>query len=75
VGNFLTNLRSGTKWDLIIVNTEAKERVKGELWDGILEQVVRNKAGVIAEFWYAWDIGDRVQRWEISLPSAALKFT
>jgi hypothetical protein len=57
VGNFLTDLRSGTKWDLIIVNTEAKERVKGELWDGILEQVVRNKAGVVAEFWYAWDIG------------------
>ena len=51
VGDFMTNLNSATKWDLIIVGAEARSGVRGEFWDLINEQVNRNVA-VVVEIWY-----------------------
>jgi hypothetical protein len=51
VGNFMIELNSPTKWDLIIVAAEARSGVRGEFWDMILKQVNRNVA-LVAEVWY-----------------------
>jgi len=51
VGDFMTNLNSGTKWDLIIIGAEARSGVRGEFWDMINEQLNHNVA-VVAEVWY-----------------------
>jgi len=51
-GHFMEYLNSGTKWDLIIVGAEDKDRISGEFWDVINTRLVRDKAALIAEIWY-----------------------
>jgi hypothetical protein len=51
-GHFMEYLNSGTKYDLIIVDAEAKDRISGEFWDVINTRLTRDKAGLIAEIWY-----------------------
>lgn len=50
-GDFMEQLNSPTKWDLIIVGAESKTKIQGEFWDAIMEHV-NKKAAVIAEVWY-----------------------
>jgi len=51
VGNFMQQLNSAQKWDLIIVAAENRSWVRGEFWDVISEQINDNHAAVIAEIW------------------------
>ena len=51
-GHFMEYLNSGTKYDLIIVDAEAKDRISGEFWDVINTRLTRDKAALIAEVWY-----------------------
>ena len=51
-GHFMEYLNSGTKYDLIIVGAEAKDKISGEFWDVINTRLVRDKAALIAEIWY-----------------------
>jgi hypothetical protein len=51
-GRFMEYLNSGTKYDLIIVDAEAKDRISGEFWDVINTRLTRDKAALIAEIWY-----------------------
>jgi hypothetical protein len=51
-GHFMEYLNSGTKWDLIIVGAEDKDKISGEFWDVINTRLVRDKAALIAEVWY-----------------------
>jgi hypothetical protein len=54
VGNFKDQLLSSTKWDLIIVASEARGSIRGEFWEYILTQV-NNDVGLIVEMWYLDD--------------------
>lgn len=51
-GHFMEYLNSGTKYDLIIVGAEDKDKISGEFWDVINTRLVRDKAALIAEVWY-----------------------
>lgn len=51
-GHFMENLDSGTKWDLIIVDAEAKDIISGEFWGVINTRLARDKAALIVEIWY-----------------------
>jgi len=51
-GRFMEYLNSGTKYDLIIVGAEAKDRISGEFWDVINTRLARDKVALIAEVWY-----------------------
>jgi len=60
VGDFMTQLNSPVKWDLIIVAAEARSGVRGEFWDVITEHVNRG-AALVVEIWYLDDIaGGRI---------------
>jgi hypothetical protein len=50
-GDFMANLDSGTKWDLIIVGAENHNAIQGEFWDVLLQQSYK-KTAIIAEVWY-----------------------
>ncbi len=52
MGNFMENLNSGIKWDLIIVGAESHDYVSGDFFDVITERVVKDKTAVIVELWY-----------------------
>jgi hypothetical protein len=51
VGDFMTQLNSPTKWDLIIVAAEVRSGVRGEFWEMILQQA-KKKVGLAIEVWY-----------------------
>jgi len=51
-GHFMEYLNSGTKYDLIIVGAEGKDRISGEFWDVISTRLTRDKVALIAEVWY-----------------------
>ena len=51
-GHFMEYLNSGTKWDLIIVGAEDKDKISGEFWDVINTRLTRDKVALIAEVWY-----------------------
>lgn len=51
LGDFMKQLNSPVKWDLIIVAAENRNWVRGEFWDVIMEQINNNHAAVIAEVW------------------------
>ena len=51
-GHFMEYLNSGTKWDLIIVGAEDKDRISGEFWDVINTRLSRDKVALIVEVWY-----------------------
>jgi hypothetical protein len=55
IGDFMTQLNSPTKWDLIIVASEVRTGVRGEFWDVILDQVNRG-AALVVEIWYLDEI-------------------
>jgi hypothetical protein len=55
MGNFKSQLLSGTNWDLIIVSAEVRTAIQGEFWDYIMDQLDR-KVAFIAEVWYLDDI-------------------
>lgn len=55
VGDLMNFLNSGTKWDLIIIASEARSAVQGEFWDVILPKVTNEKAALIVEMWYLAD--------------------
>ncbi len=52
MGNFMENLNSGIKWDLIIVGAESHDYVSGDFFDVITDRVVKDKTAVIVEMWY-----------------------
>ncbi|HEY6073158.1 MAG TPA: hypothetical protein VIV15_07145 [Anaerolineales bacterium] len=51
-GHFMEYLNSGTKWDLVIVGAEDKDKISGEFWDVINTRLTRDKVALIAEVWY-----------------------
>ncbi len=51
-GHFMEYLNSGMAWDLIIVDAEDKDTIRGEFWDVINTRLTRDKAALIAEIWY-----------------------
>jgi hypothetical protein len=57
VGDFKDQLLSSTKWDLIIVASEARGSIRGEFWDYIITHV-NEDAAVIVEMWYLGDIAN-----------------
>lgn len=50
-GDFMEQLNSPTKWDLIIIGAESKTKVQGEFWEVIMTHVYK-KTAIIAEIWY-----------------------
>jgi hypothetical protein len=61
-GNFMSQLNSGTKWDLIIVAAESRKGVQGEFWDVITPKVTADKSALIVEMWYLSQIANgRIQ--------------
>ncbi len=50
-GNFLKELNSGTKWDLVIVSAETRSEFRGELFEDLYQHVVRGTSAII-EIWY-----------------------
>ena len=55
VGDLMNFLNSGTKWDLIIIASEARSAVQGEFWDVIMPKVTHDKTALIVELWYLSD--------------------
>ena len=55
VGDLMNFLNSGTKWDLIIIASEARSAVQGEFWDVIVPKVTNDKTALIVEMWYLSD--------------------
>ena len=52
IGVLMNHLNSGTKWDLIIIASEARGDVQGEFWDVIVPKVINDKTALIVEMWY-----------------------
>ena len=55
MGTFMSNLNSGTQWDLIIMGGEAHDAISGEFFDLIADQVDRG-VSVIIEIWYISEV-------------------
>jgi hypothetical protein len=51
MGNFLSNMNSGVKWDLIIVGAESRSSISGEYFDVLADQIDRGTS-IILEVWY-----------------------
>jgi len=51
VGDFLSNMNSATKWDLVIVGSEWRSLVQGEVFDVIVSQLDRGSS-IVFETWY-----------------------
>jgi len=62
IGDFMSQLNSGTRWDLIIVAAESRTGVQGEFWDVITPKVTADKSALIVEMWYLSQIANgRIQ--------------
>ena len=62
IGDFMSRLNSGTRWDLIIVAAESRKGVQGEFWDVITPKVTADKSALIVEMWYLSQIANgRIQ--------------
>ncbi len=62
IGDFMSNLNSSTRWDLIIVAAESRKGVQGEFWDVITPKVTNDKTALIVEMWYLSQIANgRIQ--------------
>jgi hypothetical protein len=57
MGTFMDKLDSGTKWDLIIMASEIHDRISGEYWTAIKDQV-DDGAALVSEAWYINQISD-----------------
>jgi len=55
MGDFLSQMNSATKWDLIIVAAESRSSISGEYFDVLADQIDRG-ASVVIEIWYIDDI-------------------
>lgn len=51
VGDFISSMNSATQWDLIIVGSEFRSQVQGEIFDVVVDQVDRGSS-VVIESWY-----------------------
>ena len=51
IGTLMSELNSGTDWDLIIIAAEARGAISGDYWDVIKNQV-DDGAALIVEMWY-----------------------
>ena len=51
IGNFLSEMNSAVEWDLIIVGSEYRSQVQGEVFDVLVTQIDRGSA-VVIETWY-----------------------
>jgi len=51
VGDFISSMNSATQWDLIIVGSEYRSSVQGEIFDVIFDQIDRGSSFVL-ETWY-----------------------
>ncbi len=61
MGDFLSNMNSATKWDLIIVAAESRDAISGEYFDVLADQIDRGTS-IIIEIWYIDDISQgRIQ--------------
>lgn len=58
IGDLMNYLNSGTKWDLIIIASEARTNVQGEFFDVITPKVVNDKTALILEMWYLSEIAN-----------------
>jgi hypothetical protein len=51
IGDFISEMNSAMEWDLIIVGSEFRSQVQGEVFDVLVTQIDRGSA-VILETWY-----------------------
>lgn len=51
VGDFISSMNSATQWDLIIVGSEFRSQVQGEIFDVVVDQVDRGSS-IVIETWY-----------------------
>jgi hypothetical protein len=72
VGDFMSQLNSGTRWDLIIVAAESRKGVQGEFWDVITPKVTADKSALIVEMWYLSQIANG--RIESLMSKCGIKF-
>ena len=49
VGTFQTKMETGTKWDLIVVSSEFKNKIQGNFWTTILQNVDNDYTALIVE--------------------------
>jgi hypothetical protein len=57
MGTFMSEMNSGTKWDLIIVAAELRTLISGDYWT-VLKQKVDDGSALVTEIWYLDDIND-----------------
>lgn len=61
MGDFLSNMNSAIKWDLIIIAAESRDAISGEYFDVLADQIDRGTS-IIIEIWYIDDISQgRIQ--------------
>lgn len=51
IGDFLSEMNSAIEWDLIVVGSEYRSQVQGEVFDVLVTQIDRGSA-VVIETWY-----------------------
>jgi hypothetical protein len=51
MGTFMSEMNSGTDWDLIIVASELRTSISGDYWT-VLKQKVDGGSALVAEIWY-----------------------
>ena len=51
IGDFLSEMNSGMSWDLIVVASEARGQVQGEIFD-VLAMEIDSGSSVVLETWY-----------------------
>jgi hypothetical protein len=57
MGTFMDKLDSGTQWDLIIMASEMHNKISGDYWTALKDQV-DNGAALVVEAWYLNQISD-----------------
>jgi hypothetical protein len=50
-GDFLRQLNTGRKWDLIIMAAESRTAPTGEFWESIADLVINNQVALVSETW------------------------
>lgn len=51
IGDFLSEMNSAVEWDLVIVGSEYRSQVQGEVFDVLVTQIDRGSA-IVIETWY-----------------------
>lgn len=55
IGDFLSSMNSAVQWDLIIVGSEYRSQVQGEIFDALANEIDRGSS-VVLETWYIDEI-------------------